>query len=116
MLGFLLLIPFGLFSQDDSLAKVLVKRHVLLNKAKMTMSGYRVQIHYGNNRTRATEIKAEFILTHPDIPTYLIYQQPNFKVRLGDFKTRIQAQELLDNITADYPASFIVRDEVKLPE
>ena len=82
----------------------------------MSMPGYRVQIHYGNNRTKATEIKAEFLLTHPDISAYLIYQQPNFKVRLGDFKTRLQAQELLDKIIDDYPASFIVRDEVRLPE
>lgn len=106
------------FSQvfDDSLANTLVKRHVALNISKMTMPGFRVQLFTGNQRTRANDIRSEFMLSKPMIATYLIYQQPNFKVRVGDFKTRLEAQKLLNEIQIQYPAAFIVKDEVKLPE
>ena len=116
LLALLLTLPQQLHSQDDSLAQVLVKRHVLLNSTKMSMPGFRVQVFYGSNRTKATEIRTEFLKTSSGIAAYLIYQQPNFKVRLGDFKTRLEAQELLEKLQLDYPGAFIVKDEVKLPE
>lgn len=80
------------------------------------MPGYRVQIYYGSQRAKATEVRTEFIKKFPGIAPYLIYQQPNFKVRLGDFKTRLEAQVLLEQVTLDFPAAFVVKDEVKLPE
>ena len=82
----------------------------------MAMPGYRVQIFYGSQRTKATEIRTEVLKKFPDIPAYIIYQQPNFKVRMGDFKTRLEAMKLLDAIRHEYAQAFIVKDEVKLPE
>jgi hypothetical protein len=112
-------VPMILYAQtksDDSLALALVKRHILMNTAKMSMPGYRIQIYFGSARAKATEIKADIISKYPKLPAYLIYQQPNFKVRLGDFKTRFDAMHFLEEIQKDYPASFIVKDEVKLPD
>jgi sporulation related protein len=118
----LLLINFFCFassfaqSNDDSLTNLLVKRHIAINSSKMTMPGYRVQIFYGNQRTKATEIRTEVLKKFPDTPAYIIYQQPNFKVRMGDFKTRLEAMSLLEAVRHEYAQAFIVKDEVKLPE
>ena len=114
----LLLFPFQLLAQspDDSLAQSLVKRHIFINSVKMTMPGFRVQVFYGTQRTKANEIRAEIIQRFPHLPAYIIYQQPNFKLRIGDFKTRLEALQLLDQLQINYPSSFVVRDEVKLPE
>lgn len=101
---------------DDSLAQLLVKRHIAINTSKMTMPGYRVQIFFGYQRAKATEMRTEFIRKFPQVPAYLIYQQPNFKVRTGDFKTRLEAMKFWDSIQIEFPSSFIVKDEVKLPE
>jgi hypothetical protein len=101
---------------DDSLARELVKKHVAINSAKLSMPGFRVQIHYGVQRVKASEIKSDFMRDHPGIPSYLVYQQPNFKVRVGDCKTRLEALRLLSELQSDYPAAFVVPDEVKLPD
>ncbi len=101
---------------DDSLAQALVKKHIEINASKMSMSGFRVQIFFGSNRTKAIEMRSEFMLKYPDVSTFMVYHQPNFKVRCGDFKTRLDALKLLDHIQSDYPAAFVVSDEVKLPE
>jgi alkylation response protein AidB-like acyl-CoA dehydrogenase len=103
-------------SNDDSLTNLLVKRHIALNASKMTMPGYRVQVYYGSQRAKATEIRTEVLQKFPQTPAYIIYQQPNFKLRLGDFKTRLEAMKLLDEIKHEYAQAFIVKDEVKLPE
>ena len=80
------------------------------------MPGFRVQVYYGSNRSKAIEIRTGFLKTSSGIPAYLIYQQPNFKVRLGDFKTRLEALELLEKMQLEFPGAFIVKDEVKLPQ
>ncbi len=101
---------------DDSLAQALVRKHIRLNAMKMSMPGYRVQIYYGGTRMKATEIKSAFMRDHPGVATYLVYQQPNFKVRVGDFETRMDALRMLDDIQGEYPAAFVVADEVSLPD
>ncbi len=101
---------------QDSLVNLLANRHLAINQAKRTMPGYRVQIYFGSDRARANEIKTDFLQLFPDKGTYLIYQQPNFKIRVGDYKTRLEAMKFLKEIQTLYSAAFIVKDEVKLPE
>ena len=80
-----------------------------------TMRGYRIQIYFGGVRQKASETKLNFNGRYPDISAYISYQQPNFKVRIGDYRSRFEAQKFLKEIDGMYPTSFIVPDEVKLP-
>lgn len=105
------------FSQSqDSLANALVKKHILINKKKQTMPGYRVQLFFGANRAKAYEIRSDFLRVYTQSGAYVIYQQPNFKVRVGDFRTRLEAMKFLKDVQPLFEGSFIVRDDVRLPE
>lgn len=88
------------------------KEQGLLNQS---MHGYRIQIYFGGVRQKASEVKLDFNSRYPDIQAYLSYQQPNFKVRIGDYRSRYEAQKFLKEIEGLYPTSFIVPDEVRLP-
>lgn len=115
----LVMVPAGLFAQTtngETQITELVKKHVAQNQKKASMPGYRVQIYFGAKRDQATEIKNDFNQKFPDIAAYLLYQQPNFKVRVGDCKTRLEAIKILDTIKDTYEVAFIVKDDVKLPE
>jgi len=79
------------------------------------MDGYRVQIYFGSVRQKASDVKQDFSNKHPEINSYLTYLAPNFKVRVGDFRSRLEAQGFLKSIEGLYPTSFIVQDEIKLP-
>lgn len=100
---------------NDSLANQLVERHKKVNAAKMSMSGFRVQLYFGSERQKANEIRTDFLSQYPGTGAYLLYQQPYFKVRVGDFRTRLEAQAFLKKISPVYSSAFIVTDEVKLP-
>jgi hypothetical protein len=101
---------------QDSLTRVLVHRHIAINQARKTMPGYRVQIFFGPQRVVANEVKADFAHLFPKTGAYLVYQQPNFKIRVGDFKTRLEAMKFLKEVQPLYSTAFIVKDDVKLPE
>ena len=93
----------------------LVNKQKEQNLINQSMHGYRIQIYFGGIRQKASEIKLDFNSRYPDIQAYISYQQPNFKVRIGDYHNRYEAQKFLKEIEGLYPTSFIVPDEVKLP-
>jgi hypothetical protein len=99
----------------DARIDELITRQKDHNTLNQTIDGYRVQIYFGSLRQKASEIRQDFSSKHADIPSYLTYLAPNFKVRVGDFRTRLEAQGFLKSIEGQYPTSFIVQDEIKLP-
>ena len=99
----------------DSLINRLVERHKAINSQKMSMGGYRIQLYFGGDRAKANNMRLDFLQQYPDVGAYVIYQQPNFKLRVGDFKTRIEANTFLKEMQPGYSMSFIVTDDVKLP-
>lgn len=101
---------------QDKRINELVLKHVLINAAKKEkMKGYRVQIHFGSEKAKALEVKSKFISQNRSAPAYLDYQQPYFKIRVGDFRTKLEAYKFLQEISGDFPGSFIVSDDIELP-
>jgi hypothetical protein len=92
----------------------LLKKVKNQNEQRRTMPGYRIQIYSGPQRNKANEIKALFYDKYPNYGSYVIYQQPNFKVRVGDFVTRLEAYKLLKEIETEYETVYMVRDEIKI--
>ena len=77
--------------------------------------GYRVQIYLGDRRT-AEETKRSFLQKYPDMPAYLSWLAPNFRLRVGDMRTRLEAEKLLNELKPLYPGSYIVKDEIEMPQ
>jgi hypothetical protein len=100
---------------DPKLEQLIEKRNEQ-KKIKGTISGYRVQIYFGSSRTEANDAKTKFTAIHPELESYLIYQQPYFKVRAGDFRTRFEAYKLYKEIQKEFSSVFIVQDEINFPK
>lgn len=104
------------FANQDSLAKLLVEKHRKQNALHESMPGYRIQLYFGNDRNHALEMKTEFQHLYPKTGAYVVYHQPNFKLRVGDYKTRLEALKFLKELQPLYNTAFIVTDDVKLPD
>jgi len=100
--------------QDTRIDALLNKKIEINKKTDGKISGYRVQIHFGGDSQEAKKIKADFMNAHGDMPAYYIYEQPNFKIRVGDFKTKLEAQKFLKQIKSAFPASFVVEDKIEM--
>ena len=101
---------------QDKRVNELILKHVLINEAKDgKMHGYRVQIHFGPEKVKALDVKTKFSTEYKDISSYLDYEQPYFKIRVGDFRTKLEAYKLQQEILIDCPGAFIVTDEIELP-
>lgn len=103
--------------QDPRLSE-LVRLHVRRNQQGGKMQGFRVEIFFSselNARQKAQHIKSEFLSSYPDINVYINYVSPDFKVRVGDFRTKNEALKLMNEIQYRFPKAFVVPDLIELP-
>lgn len=93
----------------DSRLDLLVKKQIYINTlAIRNQPGFRVQLISTNKRNEANDIKAKVMQMYPDYRTYLDYQPPYFKVRIGDFKSREEATDLREKLSNDFPGGIFV--------
>ncbi len=102
------------FVQEYKL-KELLNKHIEIN-SKGTIKGYRIKIHFGDDKNQANEVKKKFLEKFPDVPAYAKYDQPNFNIRVGDFRTKLEAYKFLKEVQVDFPAAFLVMDDIEFPQ
>lgn len=77
--------------------------------------GYRVQVFYGSDRREVFSQQAKFNGLYPSQNTYITYKQPNYYLRVGDFRTRLDAQRFLNELRPAFPTLFIFREKINAP-
>lgn len=78
------------------------------------IDGYRVQIFLGA-KADAVKTRQTFLLKHPDVPAYLSYLAPNFRIRVGDLRDRISAERLRHDLKEEEPGCYVVQDRIEPP-
>jgi hypothetical protein len=104
---------------QDARAESLLQRHVDINRGREKTKGYRIQIFSeagGNARKRAMGVKSSFLSYYHDVKAEVIYSTPDFKVRVGNFRTRSEALKFQKGIDRKFPNAIIVPDEIDFPE
>lgn len=94
----------------------LVQLNIENNKTAEGIQGYRIQIFFGSDRKAANDARTKFLQLFPEVEAYLVYQQPNFKVRVGDFRNQLEAQPVYRSIQKQFETIFIVPDRIALPK
>lgn len=98
-------------SLSDSLEKAMAFQ-VEKNKGRRTM-GYRVRIYFDNSqnaRTVSQQVVDTFKVYYPEIPVFRIYDNPYFKVTVGEFYSKSDAMRFISHIRKKYPSAFLVRE------
>lgn len=80
------------------------------------IQGFRVQIVAAGNRADINKVKSQFYSLFPDEKTFVIYQTPNFKLRVGNYRTKLEAYKAWLKFEKEFPGAFITPDEIKLKE
>ena len=111
----------------DPLIDSLIAKRIELNTVKPTTTnpatkamvsdmGYRVQVFYGLDRREAFNEQNKFKSLYPNLRSYITYKEPNYYLRVGDFRTRLEAQQLLNELKPNFPTLFIFREKINAPD
>jgi hypothetical protein len=96
-----------------------MEKHLASVSEQKGINGYRIQIYFGNGkhaRDVSNKTRVEFISKNKNIKAYIQYENPYFKVRVGDFRNKTEALNILEKIKSDYPDAFIVPDVINIAE
>lgn len=107
-----------LILEQDHRIEQLIQRQKDIHAADSTIDGFRIQIFMesGNDAVEhANTTMEEFKLKYPDIPIYLIFGQPYYRLRVGDFRTRLEAEKAYQTLSKEYKKAFITSDRIQLP-
>lgn len=104
----------------DSRIDLLVQKQAEINEvtsrdARRTGKGYRLLVINTNKRDEAVAAKTKMYTYFPELKSYLIYQSPFYKLKVGNFKERKEAEEYLQRLKKYFPEGvYIMSDTIEL--
>lgn len=93
------------------------KSYLAANSSR-TNTGFRVRIFNDNKQTSRNDSEValgRFKGMFPGISAYRTYSNPFFRVTVGDFRTRSEAMQLLQQVKGSFPTAFIVKETIGYP-
>ena len=100
-----------IIEQDEKIEKLLQEKRK--NNSGITINDkFKIQIFFGNieeSKKTLLAFKKEFILLDGTI----IFSNPSYKVWVGSFKSKIEAEKSLINIKKRYPSAVIIEPNKK---
>ena len=107
----------GVTVNQSAAMKSAFDSYVSANASKR-VSGYRIRVYYENSqnaRNRSEAIARSISGTYPGIGVYRTFESPNFKVCVGDFRTKDEALKLYHALKSSYPTAIILKETINYP-
>jgi hypothetical protein len=86
--------------------------------SRRSMPGYRIQVISSTDRNKVFASKTKVYQQYPDLKQYLLYQPPNYKLRVGNFRTQEEAEDYEKQLSKLFPSGlYVIRDTIEvIPE
>ena len=86
--------------------------------ATKNISGYRIRVFYDNSpqaRVRSEAIVNTMETLYPEHKVYRSFESPNYKVLLGNFRSKDEALRVFNQLKKTYPTAYIIKDNIEYP-
>jgi hypothetical protein len=123
----LLLLVYRLSAQTNSVVvhkdpriDSLISRQIAINDittkdSRRNFPGFRILVITSTDRNKVFNAKAQVYQQYPELQPYIMYQPPNYKLKVGNFKTQDDAQVYFDKLVKIYPSGvYIIHDVIEV--
>lgn len=90
--------------QDEQITKLLE----IYKSALKDNEYYRVQIGFSTNDATAQSLKSNAEIDFPNLPSRIDFASPTYRVRIGRFKTKLEAERMYNKIRVKYPNAMLL--------
>ena len=107
----------GVRVQQSPAVRQAVLRYVQSNGEK-PLSGFRIRVFYDNSpqaRTRSESIEKSLKEQYPELEVYRGFESPNYKVFIGDFRSKDEALRVFNALKKTYPTAYIIKETINYP-
>lgn len=106
----------GVVINDHAGAGQLIEQHISFNKELGELPGYRIQLMTTNSLVTAKDEKVKFLNQFDSYRATIVFEAPNYKLRIGNYTNRFDANRDLQILLADFPNALIVKDLINITE
>jgi len=110
----------GVVVYKDARIDQLVRRQMEINEettrdSRRSMPGFRIQVISNPDRNKVFAAKTKIYQQFPDLKPYVLYQPPNYKLRVGNFRTQTEAEEFEKQLSPLFPSGlYVIRDTIEV--
>jgi len=121
---FFTLLSFTIFSQtgnvkiikDDRIESLIRQKSVIIPPATLPqINGYRIQLIFDSNKQIVDDARSKVVASNHHLDTYILYNAPHFVLKVGDFRSKQEAEKVKSSLVRDFPTCFVVKEMVNLP-
>ena len=94
---------------NHKISELLILKKKLETENKLS-DGYTIQLYYGDLEV-ANKIMKEYQKYFDSWPASIKYETPNYKVWIGNFNSRLEADRARIEIKNKYPSAFILKPD-----
>ncbi|MBP5332924.1 MAG: SPOR domain-containing protein [Bacteroidales bacterium] len=102
---------------QSSAVRSALNNYIRSNSGKK-IQGYRIRVFYENGpqaRTRSESIAAYLRSQYPENGVYRSFEAPNYKVTVGDFRSKEEALRIYMSLKGTYPTAYIIKETINYP-
>lgn len=85
-----------------------------INVQRTFIDGFTIQVYSGGRKEDALKAKQELSASLPDLQSEVLYSQPNFRVKVGKYYSRIEAQKDYLDVKRLFPTAIVIPDKVAI--
>ena len=88
------------------------------SNASKKLTGYRIRVYFDNGqnaRNKSEAIARSVSAAYPGIGVYRTFESPNYKVCVGDFRTKDEALKVFHSLKSTYPTALLLKDTINYP-
>jgi hypothetical protein len=104
----------------DPRIELLIRKQAEINEettrdTRRNIPGYRIQVINSSDRSLVFAAKTKVYQQFPELKSYLMYQAPNYKLKVGNFRTQDEAEDYSRQLSKLFPLGvYVVRDTIEV--
>ncbi|MNV01966.1 hypothetical protein D3C71_921860 [compost metagenome] len=79
------------------------------------INGYRLQLTFDTSKSQIDDARSRFAAMFPKVDTYVEFVAPHYFLKVGDFRTQLEAEKVKAASTQQFPTCFVVKEKINLP-
>lgn len=130
ILSFFFLFPLIIYSQNDTCYSIneeiisineqgindLINKYEQILKKRKGVNGWKVQLQFKDKEEEILKIKLKFIKLYPEIPVLLEYEEPYYRIRVGNCRTKLEAVKIQNMISKHFPNAYPVPEIINFSQ
>ena len=105
-----------IISVNEEGINLLLNKYEKILKKRKGVNGWKVQLQFKAKEAEILKIKLKFIKLYPEIPVMLEYEEPYYRIRVGNCRTKLEAIKIQHKISKNFPNAYPVPEIINFSQ